>query len=53
MNPALLVHVGGGGFAIGCGGVALAVPKGGRVHRASGGVFVAAMCSPWAARRLC
>ncbi len=43
MNFALLVHVVGGSLAIGCGAVALAVRKGGRVHRASGGMFVAAM----------
>ena len=43
MNLTLLVHVVGGSLAIGCGAVALAVRKGGRVHRASGGVFVAAM----------
>ena len=43
MNPALLVHVIGGSLAIACGAVALAVRKGGRLHRASGGGFVAAM----------
>ena len=43
MSPALSVHVIGGSLAIVCGAVALAVRKGGRIHRASGGVFVAAM----------
>jgi hypothetical protein len=40
---ALIVHVGAGAAAIVAGGVALAARKGGRLHRAAGGAFVAAM----------
>ena len=43
MTPALLVHVAGGGVAIVAGAVALTVRTGFRLHRASGGVFLAAM----------
>lgn len=43
MSPALVVHIAGGGLGIVSGATALAVSKGGRLHRGSGIVFVAAM----------
>ncbi len=43
MSALLLTHIVGGGIGIGSGALALAVRKGGGVHRASGGVFVIAM----------
>ena len=43
MTPALLVHIAGGGLAIASGASALAVRKGGPIHRGSGGVFVGSM----------
>lgn len=43
MNPLLCLHIGGGAIGLLSGAVALAVRKGGPVHRVSGDVFVIAM----------
>lgn len=40
---ALALHIGGGALGIAAGGVALAAPKGARLHRAAGDLFVGAM----------
>jgi uncharacterized membrane protein len=43
MAPALMLHIGAGVLGIVSGGIALAARKGGRLHRRSGIVFIAAM----------
>src|SRR5207248_3294725 len=43
MRPLLPVHIVAGGLAIILGGIALAVAKGGSIHRKSGVLFVYAM----------
>ena len=43
MSPALLVHIAAGGLGMASGASALAVRKGGPLHRGSGGVFVGSM----------
>ena len=44
-SPALLVHIGAGIIGVLSGSTALVVRKGGRLHRASGDVFVVSMLS--------
>ena len=45
MRPLLPVHIVAGGLAIILGGIALAVAKGGSIHRKSGVLFVYAMAT--------
>lgn len=42
-TAALVLHIGGGGTGLVAGAIALGAPKGGRVHRIAGDVFVVAM----------
>jgi hypothetical protein len=42
-NTALVLHVGGGGGGLISGGISMGAPKGGRLHRIAGRIFVGSM----------